>query len=377
MNQTVKRAMIYPYGRESVALVMNLDSMENGLKVTHLVIPKSYGRVGQDGGEIFNLHKVGYPVCSDFVDCLKTTDVVVIVDNNHLKFMIDKVEQNIRFALENEKQVICCVEMSNNFLDSVHNYIESKQFVYLPYKKENDQDYKQAVVASELSQPNVPIVFIGALMSDINSSDVLIFITQQFREMGYKVVAISDKGYSSLLNLYQMPSYMENNKYKDDEKVFMLNHFINNIVNKEKPDILFVELSEPIMKYNDKFTNGFGVVPYLISQAVQADSMVLCTQYDTVNSEFFENINLNCKYRFGVELGCIAMSNYMLSIQDSLQDGRLTYLQVKHDLVNQTIDDNYLNNRLQVYNYFDKKAVNRMCEKLIAILTGESDMDHC
>lgn len=364
-----RKILIYPYSRDSYALVSFLRSKGHGKENVFLVASGSKGITGRDAGECFNLPPLDITIKNDFRSYMEKADVVFVVESRYNEALITKLKLYIRESLQKEKMVICCSVFEEDFLASLAEETCLGQFVYIPAKRRvvigdmHDQ-------AENFYRTKAPVVLVGEMIGGLENYDIVEKLTRCFRERGYRVSAVGDKNYSELIEINRLPDMVTALGFSEDAKINLLNMFIRKIEKKEKPDIIILQLPGAIMKYSNKLTESFGIVPFLLSQAVEADYMLLCVPYGMMSIEFYERLKSICLYRFNVELCGICMSNSMLDLQDSDNVSRRSFVNVSQEKVNEKIGIIRQKTDLPIYNCSEEDAFREVCNNLVGLLEG-------
>lgn len=375
LSSNYKKVTVYPFNGDFIAFVIYLNKHSEVFQVTELVSPKGLGICGKDAGEIYNKPKVGLIVSDDFTQALENSDILLIAENNFNKSYRPTIIKNIVLAIENKKHIICTMELSNAELEMFNNSSKKSGVIFKYSPKETSWEhlkYTLNLKSSRLYTPQAAVVFVGELVDGIDGFNVLLSVTDYLKSNGFKTLSIGARNYCELLGLLSLPSILFQTDIYDNEKVNCLNHYIRYLDETEKPDVFVIQLPGGMMKYNDHFTNGFGITPYLISQAIQGDYFILCTQYDTFDAEFY-NMLSNCfKYRYGFEIDYICMSNSYIDFSDSMGLGKLTYLHIEQQMLNETINRYYKNSKIPIYNIDNSLDKTQMFKKLQEILSYDN-----
>lgn len=362
-----KKILLYPYSRDSYILVAHL--IEKGYKREDIfvVAPGKGGIAGRDAGGCFNLPLLGITIENDVGAYKNKADILLVICSTQSEMILTKLKLHIEDFLQQGKEVICCRVLEESFLASVMRKTCPGQFIYLPSRWKVDIGNVR-IEAGNFYRTKAPVILVGEMMGGLEIYDIVEQITRHFRKTGYQVAAVGDKNYSELLEINRMPDILSATELSGAEKISLLNLFIHEIEEKEKPDIIIIQLPGAIMKYSNNLTEAFGIIPFLLSQAVEADYMLLCVPYGTINNEFYEQLKNICLYRFNVELCGICMSNSMLDFQDTDNMSRRSYVNVSQKKLNEKIGEVLQKGDIPVYNCYEEGDCTEICDKLIELL---------
>jgi peptide maturation system protein (TIGR04066 family) len=91
--------------------------------------------------------------------------------------------------------------------------------------------------------------------------------------------------------------------------VIFFNHHVKQLEKEEKPDVIIIGIPGGILPFDRKFHNRFGILPFLISQAVEPDAAVFSSVYEDWKEKYFTELALTIQYRFGFQVDCFNLSN--------------------------------------------------------------------
>ena len=378
MIEEYKRIAIYPFNGELIGLVKYLNKYMKGFRVTELVIPSGWGINGKDGGVIFNKPQIGIIASDNFSKAMDSCDILIIADDNLNENLHQIIINNSIEAIKRKKDIICITELPRKevaMLKKVSSEYEVT-FKYSPeYVHWNLVQDMISIQSCKIYTPKAPIIFIGDLIEGDDGFNVLLYVTDYLKSNGYKTIAIGNRRYCEIIDLLSLPSFLTQTDITDNEKIYNLNNYIKYLDETEKPDIFVIQIPGGMMKYNDEFTNGFGVIPYLISQAVQGDFFILCSYYNAINTQFYKMSSNTFAYRFGFEINCIHMSNKFIDIRESIRTGKLSSLYLEQHMLNETIDKNNKKSEIPIYNIDNVLDRNKLHDQLKELLSF-NEMQH-
>ena len=162
---------------------------------------------------------------------------------------------------------------------------------------------------AEIFPINVPIIMIAGMGENCNKWELQLDLYSFFIKQGYNAKLISSNSLSDIMNMHVFPHDIDSKGLTFSQQVNSINSFVKEVELTEKPDVIIMGIPGGIVKYSGKIPNGYGYLPYLISNALTPDITILslyCGEYEQKHTEDLKSI---FQYRFGVNLGYYHMSN--------------------------------------------------------------------
>jgi len=326
------------------------------------------GLKGKDVGVINNQPNLGITIYSDLSAALIDCDTIILTDEEiHTNLEIKEI-------IIMKKSVICMRSLTAKQLQYLNRLAKDMDvnFEYYNVKQEYEELY---YIPQKLYKPKATIIIVGEMFNNLSGMDVTLSINRYMHLKGYKSIIIMEQEFTVLSDIITFPEFLRASKYKESDKIYYLNNFIMNIDTTENPDIIIIQIPDAMMKYNDMLCNGFGVIPFLISQAIMADFFVFCTQYDIIKSHFFNMLSINFENRFGFGIDIINMSNAKLVTQDLEVYGKLSFLHQSHENLDKLIRNNYQESDIPILNCINEADNEKMCKHIMEKLSQYSIVD--
>ena len=346
----VKEAAIYPYNPELVGIVRHLNQMNYTIRIKRVVAPKGFRCDGKDAGLLYNKPEMGIAVTENIEEAIDDCDCLIIADGSYLDRLRSVIIQNMYLALQMGKEVICTMKLTDDELVNItgkDNHVRTP-FSYNPEYLTLDELKTNTI--GKLYSPQAPVVFISEAISGLDAFEITLGMTNYIRQEGYRTVTIAEKSLGGLLNIKSTPEFMWGCKMDDNDKVYALNQYIKQLEQKEKPDIIVIQLPGSIMKFNDKLTAGFGILPYLIGLAVQADYMIFCSNFLTIEPIYFEKLSERFDHQIGIGIDAIHVSNVMVDVGASMENRQFSIVRIGQNRVNEEVVKLMQNGDMPAYN---------------------------
>lgn len=171
---------------------------------------------------------------------------------------------------------------------------------------------------------DIPIITISGIGPYVGKFQVGLYLRSSFENAGYKVLYISSRREGKLFGTYIFPEYMYNKNLDFTAKVFEFNGYVNDLIRKEKPDIVIIGVPGEIMELSEKHRMNFGILASVVFNAIKPDVSILNMYNMRYTDEFLEEQKKYCKYRFGV-IPDLFYATYTGVIDSSLQEAWIQY----------------------------------------------------
>lgn len=356
--------IVYPFSESAISIVKYwIKNRKYNIK--KLVTPKAWMNIkGQviDGGKFNNGYKIGVSVSNDFEQEMQDCETVIFVDSMYTNYMRDDLLRKMSYSIENSKNVVCCIELEckeEEYFDSLGK--ENK----VTFEIKKGKICCNETLEDRFYKPEAIIIGVGKLIDELDSSFTIIECINGYREEGYKAVAITTNKNLCAIDCCYYPDKLMKSGLNECEKVLYFNQFIRFVEQNEMPDIIIIDMPTAMMKYSGLIQNQFGVLPYIISQAVDIDYFILVAHIDAFNFEFYKKISQCFKYRFGYEIDVINVMNVIMDISDSVERRKASCNYVPLSVLLQYIENVQKESKIKLYDPQDEKACRNMIKEAI------------
>lgn len=337
----MNKLMIYPFNRKFYEIGRYAHLLE-GYELAAVVSPPGYGYEGKDISFVDDGEHVGLKITSDYESNLKQVDSVLFGENiyqSDLNFYIEKINK----ALELGKDVIITKEIEKKFSDSLLEV--PKQISVIGNNLTETVDFSDN--RRYLKEISVPVILMFSIGAYCDGFALELRLMEKFKRDGYKISGISSKGYGALFGIHSVPDYMYQEKISEEDKIVNFNWYVENIIKNESPDLVIIDVQEAIMPYTDRLLNQFGIIPYMISNAMKADIGILNLYYGTPEPDYFNMVRELGKYKFDIEIEYFNVSNTKMVVDEFNALNPLSYVFVDKDTVMKSVAD--FNQQLQTH----------------------------
>lgn len=320
---------VYPYSDNDFSLVENLIK-NNKLSISAVVYPKSWN--------VQTNSLLGINSFSDFDEALKTTDGLVILQNNQYKLTVQKIKK----AIKQHKDIICCMQLKELDLLQIKGEAakEGVLFDYIPKVNAEIRQKIEERTGYFLTQECV-VIAIGAISEGISTSGLTLDLTTSLTSKGYNVTSIVSDVNLELCGFERLLPYQLKGVENDPSQfIYDLNVYINYLQMKHQSDIILLQLpQEGMFRVYNNLPFGFGVKPYLVSQAVDVDYSIIVSGVEIYDSDIYKKISECFENRYGFAIDAVVVSERTIDYSLSLQNSEMTYKAVPNEAVDSCVEE--------------------------------------
>ncbi len=346
-----EKAFVYPYDVEFAPLLRHKDFLKD-IEIIGLVAPSGWVRQGEDACYSDNGLVIGMDVTNDFNCFMDKCDTLIILESN-ISLDIEKfIYPKINLAIEACKNIICLLSMDEDLREEIEKKCIEKG-VYFKYygALESSNTINNINRYKSIQDLNSIVVFSLGVGERVHKFQTQLDIRARFLDMGYKVSQVGSRKYSGLLGLHPFPTFMYDSCINEYEKILLFNNYIKDIEDKEKPDIIIIGVPGGIMRFNNKFTNRFGILAYEVAQAIRPDVTILNVLYEDYYPDFFVSLSNSIKYKLGFEVDCFTLANIKFDWEKSKESEHIVY---------STFDSKFIDRKISKYSELSTPVFNTL-----------------
>ena len=367
MNQM----LIYPFDCEFVPFVRH-QSLIRDFKLHKLVSPKGWGYKGDaciaDYGD-----KTGFIVENDFESAMSECDALMLVDSKLPLDFDSNIRSKVAAAASEHKIIYNVRKFDDQTNDEIKSICEKFNTKINTLKREKE------IFASEnpqLFEINTPVILVIGLSENTNKFEIELSITEKFIHDNYKVSLIASRQRCEFLGAHSFPSFMFD-IINDNDKIIYFNHLIKGIEMAEDPDVIVVGLPGGALPINKDFPNGFGILTYLVSQALKPDYVIMSSLYmDYLGNSFtdyYNSINCMINRKFGFEIDYHNIANSIIVWNESNEAKELEYMRIDSSFLDKKFEKIYQNQNFS--NILNSNSLDKLYESIIEKLSDYSKIE--
>jgi hypothetical protein len=307
---------IYPFCAEILPVVKTFDKLQELYTINRLISPSGFGMTGYDAGYICNHPDTGIVVTDEFdFDSMEWTTLILfepIMLKEKISYSYETIAEQ---ALQSGKYVIflgSSVKVKNQLnklSDTYPDRIEIRTYL----DSFSKSTFEKAQVFHEAE---IPIILVGGLIEEADTFEVLLKLAAKAKEENVKALVFSKHPIAELLDFHNINHIWECTTYTEVQKIESINNYINNKVESLRPEVIFLEAPDAIMRFTDFAPNGFGVRTFMICQAVTPDQFVCCLPFEFAVNKFISKISDGFERTLGSPITAVHVSNVFMDAQE-------------------------------------------------------------
>ena len=353
MITAMKKVCIVPFTSKEWPIVTSLDKT---YIVVSVVSPNGIGIGNNDIGILKNRCGMNIYGSTDIKNGFSKCDTVIIskCSDDLREFAIEALEA----AVENKKDILCFLNLSVSEGEKYSRICKDLNIKFITFDLMNITSID--ATNYKFKKINIPVLYIGEMVENIDGDEIYINTINYYRNKKYKVLGLSENIYTYLYE--QVPlKFFSNKDYK--QEVIQLNYYVNYMVQEIKPDIIIIQLPKPMIQFSNFIHYDFGISAYMVSNAIPADYLILCTPLGMVNSDLHEIIRDSFLSKFGVEITALHVGNQIVdnSYENVEGEFEFVYDKLEHSLA---FADNLRKNGCDANNYTNKKFLHQLLDEI-------------
>jgi peptide maturation system protein (TIGR04066 family) len=282
-----KKLVVYPFFEEFLPILQHQNKIQD-YELTYAVIPKGWefdSELRKQYAEFFCPEEKFYS--EKFIDLIDAVLLCRPVSLNDISIY----DRMIALAEKYNKKIIYVPELEIELANP-----NMKQWICL--RPEQVGTTKN----SQLFNIDVPVVMILGLGENCEKWGVQLNLHDYFVKKGYKVSLISSNMISQIMGMHTLPDGLDSPNLTFSQQVIGLNAFIKKVELEDKPNLIILGVPGGIMKYSKTVPNGYGYLPFLISNAAAPDISILSLYCGEYSKEHLKEIQSVCFYRFNIRV---------------------------------------------------------------------------
>lgn len=363
----VRKLLISPIDIDTTPIVRYSNLLHN-YSLQGVVAPTGWGYVNKDVSSIDGGQALGIIIDNDFEKKVADCDSVLFNFSNHGSNLLKYLKPQIEIAANMGKEILIS---DSGFGENKKSIEELKNLYHIKtFDKTNDMD--DITIQKELFHINTPIILVSGLGERCNKFETQLSLKEFFMQEGYNVCQIGSKDYSNLFGFEAIPRFIFDNKYSTEDKIYLFNHYIKELERNNKPDVFIIGVPGGIMPFNQKATNHFGMLAYIVSNAIRADAVILNLYFDYYLDEYFKEINNYCRYKYDFNVICHGIANTKYDFNIENVEEYITFLSLDSRFTTNNISQT-LETKWNIFNIFKDREESKLPQCVYNALTGHEN----
>lgn len=232
-------------------------------------------------------------------------------------------------------------------------------------------NYGELLKTEGLVDITTPVLGVVGTGENTNKFTIQVSIIEELESIGYKVSWIGSNKLCELIGGHSFPQFMFEGGITDTEKVLLFNRYVKTLEKNERADVILIGIPGGIMPCAKNIVGDFGILSYKVFQGATPDYLLLSAFYDEYRVNFFEEIKMHIKYKFGCNLNMINICNRRIDWEEVkvLNQNVIPYYTIESQNVNDFIQNIKKNTDIVLVNIIRKNErkliVNDIINRLV------------
>lgn len=352
-------ATLYPFSASCMPIANSIKEFYPEVEQIQLVSPRGWGLLNKDAAFSDN-RPLTHMTVSGHIDFSKTELLFICsgLEKTHYAYMLDIIYK----ALSLGKRVVCLCSLNDNDILMLQKYARNRKSVFEYYGRSPDSNIVTPVSLQVPYACKLPVILICGLLEQNNIFEIFLKVVTAARKRGLHPLAMSSEPYTKAIGYYNYPNL--NSAIEEREKIAFLNVYFQELIEKEIPDIIILHSPDPIMSYSSRYPNGYGILSYMLTRAIEPDYIICCIQSFAGVSALAKMISDNLIARFGSPIDYVHVSNTIVD-QNLLQEtNEITCIHIPFSNVNKIVSDAQSVTKIPIYNLLEPYQFEEMASDL-------------
>ena len=376
----MKTVIVYPFSSDYKPVTDYIHMLSPEYDIKAIVSPKGWGYVGIEiDNKKSDCKNCTLTIQSDFSSALtpeidtlliphfisdstfELKVVETIIENlSHFKLIFCYKQFNIEnFSLlqRKSKQTNCkFIDMNTPKSPEQFSIDDAGDFNSKKYDEKN----------SFLKKISTPIIVVCGMGEDTDKFEVSLVLQELLSGEGFQSSVVGSKQYEALIGVHAFPSFMFHSEVDERQKVICFNRYIKNIELEQQPDVIIISIPGAVKAYSEEITQGFGLLHYMVFQAVLVDYFIMCSYL--INNdcrEFLCTESDSYKGRFGCGIDCYHISNKKIDYHATSFNNRVVSGSDNDQIVEQAVKNNNTGDRPIIINAFHKNGKKQLLQDVL------------
>ncbi|MCL2313621.1 MAG: TIGR04066 family peptide maturation system protein [Firmicutes bacterium] len=367
---------IYPYSPEFDPVLHYSHLLQPQYTIKALISPNGWGYIGNKFTITYSDKSETLNVVASFDEIDENINCIFIPDFKSIEKFEKVVLDNIKSFLPHLEKVIYCAHFNEENLKNL-KILCQKIELEIPSEKRESYNYGIEIPKNydnHIEEFTVPIIVIAGLWENLDKFYTSLCLRDKFLKSGYSISQVGSRDYCEMMGFHSFPSFMLNHNIDAEQKIILFNLYIKKIIEIENPDIVIITIPGAIQSFNAKYTNRFGILPFLTFKALTVDYLIMCTFCDIKNEEFLNIISTSCVYKFDCSVDCFHLANMFIDLSDTTEKNKIISTIIPRIEITRTIIDNYTNCQNLIVNVYDETGKEKLFNNIITKLTNDYDV---
>lgn len=236
----------------------------------------------------------------------------------------------------------------------------------MPIARPGGEPLRESPETDCLYEIRVPIITVLSHGVRSDQFAIELALRKHFVDQGYTVSQIGSFEASKLFGFPGMPDFLFE-PFDMYEKVIKFNRYAKDLTENENTDLLIIGVPGGIMKYNNRYLNGLGLLPFTVCNAVVSDLVILSVYHKMYNKIFFDELMKYGQYHLGTAMQFFNISNTGFIPAGDNEMFKTKYINLTSDFTLGSMQD-IQSEDFHLFNVLDSASANRACTAVLDAL---------
>lgn len=302
---TKTRVALFPMYSDTLPVVRYLTHYCPDVEVVELLSSPGSGACGKDAGVLDNREPCGMRVKSYLDADPKAWDELCLLQHESFGMIADS---NVE-------------DMYSQMIKIAHN--SNRRTINYPYGLEINVGAESYIMETVDARTNAQkrlgspkqiktfLILVVGVIPEVNAFEIALNLYGGLKKR-LRVIAFSSSKNAGLCGMFGLHDFLYDHLIPSEQKVFMLADELTQKCSKNNADIVLLHLDEALMPISETQTNGFGIIPYIVSQLINPDYCICCLPYGYSDPLFLKELEQGIHGRFGFTPDHWHLSNSMI-----------------------------------------------------------------
>lgn len=368
----IKRIGIYPFNDECMVFLEYSNLLNSEYRICEAASLNGWGFVGRN----IKLESDNYQIKASPELFNNKIDILFVPEFDASESVEEFIVNEIIGMVPEVSEIMCAANLSEAGVNKIRQAC-GDQNLNCKFLKLAEKALSDDITAiyndgrKNLEKIDVPIIVIAGLWENTDKFKTSLVLRNKLLKEGYRVSQIGSRNYCELFGFHSFPGFMTDSKISEIDKPLMLNRYVKKIADCEESDVIIIGIPGSIQSFNEKYTNRFGILPYITFQALLVDFLIMCTFYEYSSVKFLDEISQLCKYRFSCCVDAYHMSNLYIDLAETEEKNKVITNRIPRNIINKTLKDNYGESKIPVFNLYEDRDVDRLFDLILNKLSGD------
>lgn len=340
---------IYPFSSQLLPIVSKFDDLQSVYSLKAILSPAGLGLIGHDAGYSCNKRDSNIIISGEEdIDASRWKTLHVFRTPARISLKSSHLLKVIERGINRGKSIIYYDFEKHSISQEIINLQDRFRDNFI-IQVENTNQYDDFIIEEGFLRLTVPVILVGGLLECSDILNVLLCLTIKFINIGLHPAVVTKQPIGQLFGFHSINHIFSSPNNTESSKIIEINRYLAAVEHYDCPDVIIVEAPDAVMRYSDADPNGFGILTYMLAQAIRPDIFVCCVPVRLAVGEFIESLSRDFRTRLGTPIHAVQVSNIVMDSPDLNQDKKISYVHVDQNRVQDQIKKEGLSSQIPLF----------------------------